>query len=382
MNDDQRIPQTISDPYFDEQFPLSPIDDFLIHQTPDPIRVVQTSDPRAYERYWVVCHDDKGDILLAMGGSFYPNLDTAEAFAIVNYKGQHRSVRAFRRIGADRVNLDVGPIKPTIVQGMRTWRFVLDKNDWGISYDLLWTDTRRQIFHRTSPPVGHARPSGRQGDVMAGFEGFGVVDGWVDFDGQRIKMSSENCKGTRDRHWGIGRGVGGPNFNLGQSIKAGWIGGNWFSFSDFSIWGDKVLYGFGDPRPQMGRVVKVQRRLLFENDTKIFKEGIIDFTLKSGEVKTVQIRRLGFQTAYMCCGLYGGTPDKKIYQGMYVGENVVEGDAYDVAKPDVRRKLSGLNEHHCEIKCGDEVTTGILQPVEPDAYEACRDKLPGWQFLE
>ena len=48
------------DPHFAEQFPLSPIDDFMIHQTTDPIRVMMTSDPRAYERYWMVCHDDGG----------------------------------------------------------------------------------------------------------------------------------------------------------------------------------------------------------------------------------------------------------------------------------------------------------------------------------
>ena len=34
-----------------------PLDDYMIHQTPDPIRVMWSGDPRAYERYWMVCHD-------------------------------------------------------------------------------------------------------------------------------------------------------------------------------------------------------------------------------------------------------------------------------------------------------------------------------------
>ncbi len=38
--------------HFDEQFPLSSIDDHMIHQTPDPIRVMWSSDPRTYERHW------------------------------------------------------------------------------------------------------------------------------------------------------------------------------------------------------------------------------------------------------------------------------------------------------------------------------------------
>jgi len=64
----------MSDSHFDEQFPLAPIDDYMIHQTPDPVRVVWSTDPRIYERFWVICHDNKGELLLVTGLSFYPNL--------------------------------------------------------------------------------------------------------------------------------------------------------------------------------------------------------------------------------------------------------------------------------------------------------------------
>ncbi len=70
--------------------------------------------------------------------------------------------------------------------------------------------------------------------------------------------------------------------------KAGWIGGNWFAFKNFAIWGPIVLYRHGDPRAGHGKVKKVERRLRFE--------------------------RIGNQTAYMACGLYGGSPDKSIWQ--------------------------------------------------------------------
>ena len=167
---------TISDSHFDEQFPLAPIDDYMIHQTPDPVRVVWSTDPRIYERFWVICHDNKGELLLVTGASFYPNLDTAEAYAIVNFKGQHTSIRAFRRLGADRMNMHIGPIKPTIIQGMRLWRYMLEENDWGISYDLHWHDTKRQIYHAASGSVADGSPRGRRADVTAGFEGFGVAE--------------------------------------------------------------------------------------------------------------------------------------------------------------------------------------------------------------
>jgi hypothetical protein len=48
----------------------------------------------------------------------------------------------------------------------------------------------------------------------------------------------------------------------------------------------------------------------------------------------------------------------------------------------VRSRLMGLDEHHCEVTCDGETTTGILQPLEPDAYNACARGRPGWRFLE
>jgi hypothetical protein len=371
---------TNSDDHFDEQFPLSPVDDYLIHQTPDPIRVAGTTDPRFFDRYWCVCHDDTGDLLLALGGSFYPNLDTAEAYAIVNYRGQHRSVRAFRRLGADRMDMRVGPFNPQILRGMREWRLVLEDNPWEISFDLNWRDTRRQIYHAAYGSLGKAS-RGRQRDVNAGFEGFGTAAGWIKVAGRRFDVAPESFHGTRDRHWGIGRGVGGPALQSGRPHRAGWIGGNWIEFSDFAIWGNTVLYKFGDPRPGMGTVVRTERRLRFEESTRIFSEGEIDYFLCDGSRKHVVFQRLGFQTAYMRCGMYGGTPEGNIFHGMYVGDDVVEGDCYDVTRPEIRGKLSGLNEHHCRITCDGQTTTGILQPLEPDAYEACLAGRPGWNFL-
>ena len=98
------------DEHFAEQFPLSPLDDYLIHQTPDPIRVMWTGDPRAYDRYWMLAHQAHDNLFIGAGGSFYPNLDRAEAYAIVNYQGRHASVRAFRPLGVDRADLRMGPI--------------------------------------------------------------------------------------------------------------------------------------------------------------------------------------------------------------------------------------------------------------------------------
>jgi hypothetical protein len=279
--------------HLDEQFPLAPVDDHLIHQTPDPIRVVASSDPRFYERYWNVLHDDTGELLLAVGGSFYPNLDSAEAYAIVTLRGRQRSVRAFRRLGADRMDLAVGPIRPTVLEGLRRCRHVLEPNGWGISYDLEFVDRTRQVYD-----AAHGAPvPGSQPVMTAGFEGFGEVTGCAQVGDERIEWGPGRARGTRDRHWGIGRGVGGPGMNGGRPVKAGWQGGNWFRLDDLAVWGRRVLYDFGDPRPGAGRVVNVERRLRFEPDTEIFLEGVVDYTFDDGGTREVHFESRGPRTA-------------------------------------------------------------------------------------
>jgi hypothetical protein len=371
----------VSDAHFAEQFPLSPLDDYLIHQTPDPIRVMWTGDPRAYERYWMVCNDPAGEALVAVGGSFYPNLDRAEAYAIVNVGGIHTTVRGFRALGVDRANLRIGPIHPRIIRGMRWWRFELEPNEWGISFCIDFRDTTRQTFREPLSNSATGFPSGRRGDVTTGFESFGEVEGWVEAHGSRIELP-KGSPGTRDRHWGVGRGVGGPALSLGGRLHIGTSGNGFVAFPSWTLWGDSVFYRFGDLRKGSGKVAKPNRRLRFEVDTKIFVEAIVDYELSTGERKTVHYERIGQQTAYLRCGMYGGTPGSGIHQGGYDGPDLVEGDTFDVNQPDVRTRLAGLDEHLCRVTCDGETTTGIYQPIDPAAYEACATGRPGWAFLE
>lgn len=372
----------MTDDFFREQFPLSPADDYLIHQTPDPIRVMWSSDPRAYDRYWTVFHDDAGTLIVATGGSVYPNLDLAEAYAIVCFKGDHRSVRCWRRLGHDRMNMHMGPIQPDVLEGMRLWRYVLADNEWGVSYDVQFRDTTRQVYREPAGSYSASWPPGRRPDVTTGFEGFGVVSGWVQVGDQRIDLNEATCRGTRDRHWGVGRSVGGLSVEIPGAPKTfGYSGNNFVAFNDWTLWQDRIFYYFGDPRPAFGRVMETKRRLRFEPDTRVFVEGVIDYTLAGGEVRQLHYERIGNQTAYMRCGMYGGTPDKNIAQGQYVGDFVVEGDRNDVNDPADRIKLRGLDEHQCRVTCGDETVVGVYQPIDPDAYEACAAGRPGWAFL-
>lgn len=366
---------------FTEQFPLSPLDDYMIHQTPDPVRVVWTGDPRAYERYWMICYDPAGEVMIATGGSIYPNLDRAEAYAIVNHDGKHTSVRSFRRLGVDRADMRVGPIAPSIVRGLREWRYVLEPNEWGISWDISFVDTTRQVFREPLSDSSHGTPPGRRNDVTAGFEGFGAVRGWVDIDDTRIELG-EGALGTRDRHWGTGRGVGGPAMSLGGRLHVGVSGNAFVPFADWTLWGDRVYYPFGHTRKGATRVAKPDRRLRFDSDTQIFTEGVVDYQLDTGETKQLHYERIGNRTAFLRCGMYGGTPTGDIHQGGYDGPDMTQGETYDVSDPRVRIGLRGLDEHLCRVTCDGETAIGIYQTIDPVAFEVTTSGRPGWAFLE
>ena len=151
------------DEHFAEQFPLSPADDYMIHQTPDPIRVMWSSDPRAYDRYWTVFHDDAGEIIVATGGSFYPNLDLAESYAIVNYRGDHD--RCARSAGSARIAwLWCGPIRTTMT-GHATLAVPAPPTTNGASPSTFTSTTRHGRSNREPAGSKRGMPPGRRPDV-------------------------------------------------------------------------------------------------------------------------------------------------------------------------------------------------------------------------
>ena len=333
-------------PASSEHAPLSGLDEFLVHNSPYPVRVMWTPDAQAYERVWFTCQDKVGELLVVVGLAFYPNLGTAEAFAIVNVRGRHTTVRAHRALPTDRMDMTLGPFSFQLVEPFRQWRLRLDPDvsehpelaRHGIAYDITWHDTKRPMFRQLGAGM---IVGGRAVSPVAGYDGFGRQEGWVEAHGERFALGRDTHLGTRDHHWGVRDGVGGPGHSTGMQHPHS---GEWVEFEDFGIWGDHVLYNIGDARKRSATLAKRVHRMRFEPETHLLESGEVDLVFADGSVKTMSFERLGHQIAFLRCALYGGpnggTPDGDLWHGMKVahhGEVVVHGETFDVTDPERAR---------------------------------------------
>ena len=267
-----------------EHSPMSGLDEYLIHNYPHPVRVMWTTDAQAYERIWFTIQDDVGDLLVVCGLAFYPNLGTAESFAIVNHRGAHTTIRAHRLLGDNRMDLTVGPMRFEVVEPFRQWRIVLDENDYGISFDIRWFDTKRAVFRNIGAGIIAA---GKPFGGVAGYDGFGEQEGWVQMAGRRFALSRDHYNGSRDHHWGTRDGVGGPG------RWSGWqhaLSGAFVQYPRWSMFADHVVYGIGDPRRGSETVRSRTHRLRFEPDTHLLLGGEVDVTFEFGRVEDAALR--------------------------------------------------------------------------------------------
>ena len=116
--------------------PISPMDEFLAHQTSDTFDYVATSDRNFYDRYYFNMHDSTGDFFMVAGMGQYPNLGVTDAFAAISHGTKQIVVRASRALGHDRLDTRVGPFEFEVIEGLKSLRIRCDENEWGLSFDV------------------------------------------------------------------------------------------------------------------------------------------------------------------------------------------------------------------------------------------------------
>ncbi len=348
---------------------LSPLDDYPVHQIAEPIRHVATSDRNFYDRYYFNLHGKSPELFLVMGLGQYPNLGTTDAFAVVLQSGVQRVVRASRELGHDRMDTRVGPLRVEVIEGLRKLRVVLEPNEWGLAFDLVW-DGHVPVHQEARHFI---RQLGRVTFDTARLAQTGFWSGALEVAGEKFAVTPDRFWGTRDRSWGV-RPVGEPE-PPGMRAKLSVPFAFWnyapMQFRDYSIQyivqeeldGTRVLeqavkiwrFGIDRPPEPLGRP---DHSFKFRPGTRMVESATLHFARPDGSRLDVAVRPLLPMHVGVGTG-YGFDADWR--HGMYQGELEVQGLSYDLAKPEDRAKMFGLVDSVAAFECEGETGYGLFE---------------------
>jgi hypothetical protein len=277
---------------------LSRFDEFPIHQVPKPLAVPATSDPNAYDRYWMGASHREGRFQVEVAFGRYPNLAVQDTSLSIAVDGVQHAFHGSRRAPADPADMSVGPLRLEIVEPFRQLRVVLEPNETGITADLRWRARTGALLedHTVMQDGIHVLVD------MSRFVQFGTWEGTVEVDGTVTELRHDEVVGVRDRSWGV-RPVGakGPGKPSSAPPRA-WLWApthfddacvvaGWFQVPGGEFWRpDGHRLAVTDPAPEtvsleddaVTRLDPVAQRLEFESGTRWVSRAEIDLVDDEG----------------------------------------------------------------------------------------------------
>lgn len=336
--------------------PISPMDEYLAHQTSDTFDHVATSDRNFYDRYYFNCHASSDELFLITGLGQYPNLGVTDAFVSVSIGQEHHVVRASRELGSDRLDTSVGPFRVEVLQGLRRLRVVCEPNEWGLAFDMVFDGT----VPAQEEPRTFRRQHGRITSDVTRYAQVGTWEGHLEVAGRRYEVTPDRWMGARDRSWGV-RPVGepeAPGIRM-KDVAQGAAGffHQWMpmQFPDFLL---KVQFDeLHDGTRLLEEAVRIPTfasdlhgeehlgrpdiEIEYVPGTRELARSVVSLTAPDGSVRRITSTPL--RTLYLKAGT-GYQPHDGWGHGFYQGPLKVEGLTFDLSTAAARAQWSGLNE--------------------------------------
>ena len=328
---------------------LNRLDDYPVHQTPEPLAHPATSDPNVYDRTWFNGYATDGSAYFGIGMAVYPHRRVQDAaFSVVTAGGRQHAFFGSRLAPLERTDLAVGPFRIEIIEPMRRTRVILDDNPSGLACDLT--------FSTRTVPIQEQRQTLTDGvrTVMDAtrFDQFGRWTGVVDHPDGELTVDEEGWRGTKDRSWGV-RGVGEP-LALGptrpRSFFFLWAPLHWDDHVSHAIFFDdsrgQPLIREGLTAPLFAteaevpeapegldtRMATALHRVRYHQGTRLAAGAEIDLVAVDGTTRTIALEPvLRFQFK----GLGYGHPTWR--QGTWHGELELGHESYDLDELDLLR---------------------------------------------
>jgi hypothetical protein len=361
--------------------PLGPLDEYLVHQIPDPVDHVATDNPNFYDRYYFNLHSSSDELFLVTGLGQYPNLGVTDAFASISVGDTQHTVRASRPLGSDRLDTSVGPLRVEVLEGLHSLRAVCEPNEWGVAFDLTFVGSARAL----EEPKSYSREGDRITQETFRFAQVGTWEGILEVAGKSYEVTPDTWGGARDHSWGIRR-IGKPpppDPNVAPSSRPVGFFHQWMpiQFDDHMV---KITIdeNYAGERVQE-EAVRVWRDLSRPDDhlgrpeitiayvpgTREITRSVVSFS--GPEASDMRIAVTPLRTVYLKGGS-GYTYDGYWGHGIDHGKLMVEGVTHDVGSPEGRAELCWLNETLSRYETSDglvgygmheNMVVGVYQPA-------------------
>lgn len=326
---------------------LNRLDDYPIHQTPEPIAHPASSDPNVYDRTWFNGYSVDADRYFGFGMAVYPHRGILDAhFSTVEAGGRQHCVYASRRAPQERTDMSVGPIRYEISEPLRRARIIIDDNETGVACDLTFSartsaiqEARQVLWQRQRRVMDATR-----------FAQFGRWTGTVRHPDGEFTVDEATWRGTKDRSWGV-RGVG-ERITIGAPQPPGSAFFLWAPLQ----WEDHITHAFFFDGPAGEALVRegltspiyasereipdelddvatpmatAVHRVDYHPGTRWARRAELDLIDLHGRVRTITMEP---QLRFQFKGLGYGHPEWK--QGSWKGELAVGGESFDPLRLD------------------------------------------------
>lgn len=178
---------------------LTPADDLLLHQIPEPFPNVAVHHQHWRDSYFFVCHPrsgDDGDVVILTLAS-YPARSTMDSFQMGRIEGANVFALHERPYGDDPHTPIVGPVTVEIVEPFSEIRLTVDETETDLGLDLTFSARTRPYGLRRGTMKYREEPIWDQSHLFQS----GTFDGWYAKDG--VRRPVEQWWGQRDHSWGI-----------------------------------------------------------------------------------------------------------------------------------------------------------------------------------
>ncbi|MEM7342428.1 MAG: hypothetical protein AAF467_27570 [Actinomycetota bacterium] len=360
---------------------LNRLDDYPIHQTPEPIAHPASSDPNVYDRTWFNAYSDDGTQYFGLGIAVYPHRQILDChFSVVEAGGRQHCFYGSRRAPQERTDQTVGPFRLEIEEPMRRARVILDDNPSGVSCDLTFTartsaiqEARQILWQRQRRTMDATR-----------FAQFGRWQGAIRHPDGELTVDQASWRGTKDRSWGIRR--------VGERVPSGapqpfgsffflWAPLQWDDHVSHAVFFDgpngEVLVREGLTAPLFDRAEDIPEeldqvvtrmataihRVEYHPGTRWARRAELDLIDGAGGVRTITMDPcLRFQFK----GLGYGHPTWG--QGMWKGELAVDGESFDPLTLDPLAPENVHVQQVVKVDDGERRGIGALEQIVIGPY--------------